>query len=85
MAHAKGTPKTPGSGRVKGTPNKVNQTAREMFNLAAQGIGGLPALIAWAKKNPSAFWTLYARLIPLEHVGDQGGPIPVTIIHRQID
>jgi hypothetical protein len=78
MPFTHGTPKPPRSGRRKGVPNKVNQTAREMFNLAAQGVGGLPALVALAKKNPSAFWTLYARLIPIEHTGDQGAPIPVT-------
>lgn len=32
MAHPKGTPKPPTSGRKKGTPNKVTQTMQQFFD-----------------------------------------------------
>lgn len=45
--------------------------------LAAEGIGGVEALTAWAKKNPGEFWKLYARLIPTEqHIGVGEGAEP---------
>ena len=68
-------------GRQKGTPNKVTRTAREMFTRAAEGVGGLEALIAWARAEPDKFWLLYARLIPVEHTGTEGGPIATTVQH----
>jgi hypothetical protein len=73
-------PKT--GGRVAGTPNKVTATAREAFTLAFHGIGGTPALEVWAKANPTEFFKLYARLIPVEHVGAGGdGPISTIVKH----
>ena len=56
-------------GRPKGVPNKVTTTAKEMFNLAADELGGMARLVAWAKEDPAnerVFWTLYARLIPVD-------------------
>ena len=69
-------------GRKRGTPNKVTSTAREAFTLAFHGVGGAAGLTAWAKANPTTFYTLYARLIPVEHVGEGGtGPIATTVKH----
>jgi len=70
------------SGRHKGVPNKATQSAREAFNLAFQGIGGAKALEAWAGENTTEFFKLYARLIPVEHVGEGGeGPISTVVKH----
>ena len=53
-------------GRTNGTPNKVNITARENIIAAFGGIGGIPALVEWAKANKTVGadveWT---RLGPL--------------------
>jgi hypothetical protein len=74
-----------GDGRArkpKGATNKLTKSAREAFALAFDGIGGAPALIAWAKNNPTEFFKLYARLIPVEHVGAGGeGPIATVVKH----
>jgi hypothetical protein len=40
-----------GPGRPKGTLNKVGQEAKHAIALAFEGIGGIDALIDWAKKN----------------------------------
>lgn len=58
--------KRPGSGRKAGVPNRTTAAAKEAFILAAEGIGGVPALTAWGATNPDKFWPLYAKLIPLD-------------------
>ena len=76
----KGTPKT--GGRAKGTPNKATKGAREALQLAFEGIGGVQELMNWAKANPTEFYKLYARLIPVEHVGEGGeGPVQTVVRH----
>lgn len=69
-------------GRVAGTPNKATKSAREAFQLAFEGIGGEKALALWAVTNATEFYKLYARLIPVEHVGEGGaGPIATVVKH----
>lgn len=53
-------------GRKKGTPNKVTVVAKEAFALAFQGMGGVPALQQWGNQNPTEFYKLYSRLIPVD-------------------
>lgn len=69
-------------GRKVGTPNKITKSAREAFQLAFETLGGVRALGTWATANPTEFFKLYARLIPVEHVGDGGaGPIAAVVKH----
>lgn len=69
-------------GRVAGTPNKLTKSAREAFALAFGNIGGVAGLTTWAKANRDEFYKLYARLIPVEHVGAGGeGPIATVVKH----
>lgn len=71
-----------GKGRKPGVPNKLTKSAREAFQLAFEKNGGGAALARWAKKNPTEFYKLYARLIPVEHVGEGGsGPIATVVKH----
>lgn len=65
-------------GREKGTPNKHNVMAREAFQLAFEGLNGVDGLIAWAQKNPTDFYKLYGRLIPVEL---QSKTDPITHYH----
>ena len=51
-------------GRVKGVANKVTQSAKEMLELAAEGIGGLDALTQFGREKPEIFWPMWARLLP---------------------
>ena len=70
------------SGRKKGVPNKLTKSAREAFEIAFQGLGGAAELQAWAVENRTEFFKLYARLIPVEHVGEGGeGPIQTVVKH----
>lgn len=83
MPAAKGVkPPNAGKGRPKGVPNKTTQSAREAFALAFDKTGGYEGLTNWAIENPTEFYKLYARLIPVEHVGAGGeGPIATIVKH----
>jgi hypothetical protein len=52
----KGSRKT--GGRKPGSPNKLTVAAREAYQLAFEGIGGVPAFTEWAK--------LHSKTIPLD-------------------
>ena len=71
----------PGPGRPRGLPNKITRAAKEAFALAFEKTGGVRSLTEWAKKNPTEFYKLYARLIPTEqHIGNPDGtPINFTL------
>jgi hypothetical protein len=77
--------KKTGGGSRKGSENRSTVAAREAFQFAFHGIGGIAALVAWAKKNRTEFYKLYARLIPTEtHVtGADGEPLGIVILPRK--
>jgi hypothetical protein len=78
----KGLPKT--GGRKKGTLNRSTVVVKEALELAFQGIGGVPALIEWAREERTEFYKLFAKLLPtyLRVAGPAGGAIQ---IHTSID
>ena len=47
-----------------------------------QGLGGPAAFLARARKNPTVFYTLYARLLPrtVEGPGEQGEHVIKQIV-----
>lgn len=65
-----------GPGRPKGSPNKVQQAAKDLIADAAGQLGGCDRLVAWAKEDPlneRAFWaTIYPKLLPLTLNGNVG-------------
>ena len=60
----KGDPKPPGSGRKKGTPNKVSADLKAMTLEALNELGGTKYMKWLAVNEPSAFCRLLARIIP---------------------
>lgn len=64
MVQKKGDPKTPGSGRKKGSVNKSTREMREMYYEAFERAGGVEYLITQAEENPRAFLAMGQRLIP---------------------
>ena len=68
-------------GRPKGKPNKTTTSAKEAILLAAEGLGGVPRMIAWAKEeaaNERVFWgSIYPKLVPHEVTGAGGGPVVI--------
>lgn len=71
-----------GGGRPKGSPNKVSKAAKEAIAEAAEQLGGVNRLVAWAQEDPlneRAFWTsVYPKLIPVHLTGS--GAVVTTIV-----
>jgi hypothetical protein len=63
-----------GKGRKPGIPNRVTRQAKEAIALAAEELGGVERLVAWARsdeKNEAVFWSsIYPRLIPVAVEGN---------------
>jgi hypothetical protein len=70
------------TGRPKGSENKLTRSAKEAFQLAFEGLGGWEGMMAWAKRdtdNMKTFYTLYARLIPMD-VTSGGNTLPAFTV-----
>lgn len=78
-----------GKGRPKGSPNKTTALAKDAINMAADKLGGVDRLVAWAKEDPQnerAFWaTIYPKLIPVALSGDPDNPIKHVIERIVVD
>lgn len=78
-------PPAAGRGRKKGEVNRITRSAREAFLFAFNGLGGAHGLLQWAqasKANRADFYKMFARLIPVEVVGEGGsGPIQAIVRH----
>jgi hypothetical protein len=66
-------------GKPKGALSKTTKTAKEAIALAADGLGGVDRLVAWAKEDPlneRSFWSsIYPRLLPVQVSGDADNPL----------
>lgn len=62
----KGCKKPIGSGRQPGSVNKTTSSIKAAFIAAFDNLGGIPALVEWGKENPTDFYKLVSRLIPVE-------------------
>lgn len=71
------------SGRPTGSPNRTTGAAKQAIEAAAEGLGGVKRLIAWAKEdsaNERVFWgQIYPKLLPLQVSNDPDSPIPSVI------
>ncbi len=57
----------PNAGRKKGAANKLTTTVKAALTEAFDKKGGVPALLAWAEQEPTAFYGLWGRMLPQEH------------------
>lgn len=60
----------PGPGRPKGSPNKSTTSVKAAFEEAFDKLGGVDALLTWAKDEPREFYKLYAKLLPVQVQAD---------------
>lgn len=70
VSAVKTKPSNAGKGRVKGVPNRISGDLREMVRAALEGAGGVDYLIVQAERNPTAFLSLVAKLIPTQVAAD---------------
>lgn len=77
------TGRKPGPGRPKGSPNKTTAAAKEIIAGAADRLGGMDRLVAWAQadeKNEHTFWgTIYPKLLPLQVGGENGQALGLVV------
>ncbi len=78
MAFVKGQSGNP-AGKPKGTPNKLSASAKENIALVFDRMGGVEGMAKWAKANPTEFYKIYPRLLPIEVGGADGSGITVVI------
>ena len=55
-----------GSGRKKGTQNKLTNLVKKNVIEVFNSIGGKKHMIEWAKENPTQFYRLFAKILPKE-------------------
>jgi hypothetical protein len=71
-----------------GSPNKVTKAAKDIIADAADRLGGVERLVAWAKEdaqNERAYWAqIFPKLLPLQVNADVSATIS-EIRHRIID
>ena len=56
----------PGPGRPKGIPNKVSRIAKEAIAQVFEDLGSVEAMTEWARDNPTSFYNMYAKLLPIQ-------------------
>lgn len=79
--------KREGAGRKPGAPNKLTQDVREAILTVADGLGGAPQMLEWAKADPineRIFWSqIFPKLLPKEVKqelsGPNGGPVDASL------
>ncbi len=71
-------------GRVKGTPNKVTASLKDMILQALDQQGGAEYLYRQADEYPAAFMTLVGKVLPMQVTGAEGGPIAFQEVRRTI-
>lgn len=68
--------KREGAGRKAGVPNKLSSTVKDNVVAVFDQIGGIAQMAQWAQENPTPFYNIYSKLIPVEAkvegAGDNG-------------
>lgn len=80
MPFLKGRAKT--GGRAPGKQNRFTGLMKEAIQVAYNGLGGHAGFTAWAVANPSDFYKIAARLIPVEHRHEEQDDKVTIIIHK---
>jgi len=70
-------------GRKAGTPNKRTAAVKEALEEAFCRLGDVPALVKWAKANPTAFYGLWVKTLP-QQLKAEVGPLQHRIIDERI-
>ena len=67
-------------GRLHGSVNKTTVSVKAALEAAFLGLGGVPALIAWAEKEPAEFYRLWGKLLPKNVTIEGGAQLGIVIL-----
>ena len=84
MAFKKGIKKVSGSGRKKGSQNKLTTTVKDCVLSVFNQLQSDPRhnLLQFAKGNPKDFYQIASRLIPAEMTTKVDGDIKITFVRK---
>ncbi len=73
-----------GKGRPKGAVNKTTALFKDALitvyeKLQADAGGAHAHFAGWAEENPTEFYKLAAKLIPVQLTGEDGAPLQIVI------
>jgi hypothetical protein len=71
-------PPAAGMGRPVGAKGKFSRTIKEQMLKALDKLGGVDYLVRLGNEQPAVFGSLLGRIIPMEVVGANGGPLVVS-------
>ncbi len=69
-----------GKGRPPGAVNKSTASVKAAFEEAFEKRGGVKALIKWADAEPTEFYKLYAKLLPVQVNADHKHEGSITFV-----
>lgn len=72
------------AGRPKGSQNKSTASVKAALCEAFEKMGGVPALLAWGKKNPEEFYKIWAKMMPTEIQANVSGKVVVEIAWEDV-
>lgn len=66
--------KREGAGRPAGVPNKISAAVKDNVIAVFEKLGGVQHMAEWATENPTQFYNIYSKLMPLQvnGAGDNG-------------
>jgi len=69
-------------GRTKGTPNKLSASVKDNVISVFEDLGGTEHMKLWASENPTQFYNIYAKLLPLQlnGAGENGEHISKVVV-----
>ena len=69
-------------GRKKGSINRITRSIKEVITDAFHEMQLKPGvnMLEWGERNPTEFYRLASKLIPLQLANDPENPMPTTII-----
>lgn len=71
-------------GRKKGTPNRTSAEIKAVIAEAFDELGGVAALVAWARRNPDFFYgKLWIRLLPKELAVQHSGTLDLADVIKR--
>lgn len=86
MEREKGKFKEGNPGKPKGAVNKTTKLVKEVFadvfdkmQTDQDARAKKADLESWAKENPTEFYKLASKLIPVQIAGDADNPVPISL------